>query len=307
MCDSRLAAGPAARLAADNYSRLAAGHWLDRERDHLARVDAFLEPHRARRRAGLAHPVHDFLFTYYSLRPRQLRVWHPGYGVVLDGPEARRYLSRTGYTRRDGGVGVSSEHLHARAGTVRFIADLLGATAARPPRFNCFGLHEWAMVYRSADVRHDSVPLRLGAAGTDAVVESMPLRCSHFDAYRFFTEPAARRNAAPLTREGQIATEQPGCVHAGMDLYKWAFKLGPLIESELVLDCLHLAADARVLDMRASPYDLRDYGFDPVAVESPGGRREYARAQQDLTERAAPLREALLQRCTALLDTATGK
>ena len=27
----------------------------------------------------------DFLFTYYSLRPRQLRVWHPGFGVVLGG------------------------------------------------------------------------------------------------------------------------------------------------------------------------------------------------------------------------------
>ena len=47
-----------------------------------------------------------------------------------------------------------------------------------------------------------------------------------------------------------------------MDCYKWAFKLGPLVESELVMDCLELAADARALDMRASPYDLRDYGFE---------------------------------------------
>ncbi|PRC54461.1 3-methyladenine DNA glycosylase, partial [Mycobacterium sp. ITM-2017-0098] len=82
-------------------------------------------------------------------------------------------------------------------------------------------------------VRHSRVPLRLGPAGTDAVVESMPLRCSHFDAYRFFTESAAPRNAQPLTRQTQVATEQPGCIHAGMDLYKWAFKLGPLIESSL--------------------------------------------------------------------------
>ena len=41
-----------------------------------------------------------------------------------------------------------------------------------------------------------------------------------------------------------------------MDLYKWCYKLGPLIESELLMDCLELAADARELDMRASPYDL---------------------------------------------------
>jgi hypothetical protein len=196
--------------------------------------------------------------------------------------------------------------LHARLGTVTFIAGLLGATASRPARFNCFGLHEWAMVYRSPSVRHERVPLRLGAAGTDAVVESMPLRCSHFDAYRFFTEAAAPRNAHQLTRPDQVASEQPGCVHAGMDLYKWAFKLGPLIESDLVLDCLDLATDARILDMRASPYDLGDLGFTPITVETADGRREYVRAQEGISERAAPLRARLLDRCAALQATATG-
>ena len=72
--------------------------------------------------------------------------------------------------------------------------------------------------------------------------------------------------SAPMPRcsrssEGQVASEQPGCLHAGMDLYKWAAKLGPLVASELLLDCLDLAADARAVDMRASPYDLTDYGF----------------------------------------------
>ena len=73
-----------------------------RERAHRSRVDAFLEPHLRRARAGEAHPVWDFLFTYYSLRPRQLRRWHPGYGVVLGGAAARRYLGRTGYGRTTG-------------------------------------------------------------------------------------------------------------------------------------------------------------------------------------------------------------
>ena len=91
------------------------------------------------------------------------------------------------------------------------------ATAQRPARLNCFGLHEWAMVYRAPEVRHEQVPLRLGGAGTDAVVESMPLRCSHFDAYRFFTAAAAPRNAEQLTRRDQVAHEQPGCLHAAMD------------------------------------------------------------------------------------------
>ena len=308
MSDSRPAAVSDSRPAAVSDSRPAAvlppSRWQLLQSAHHKRVDDFLEPHLARRRTGQTHPVFDFLFTYYSLRPRQLRVWHPGYGIVLAGESGHHHLDRAGYTRHPEGVTVSREHLHARVETVTFIADLLGATASRPARFNCFGLHEWAMVYQASTVRHGGVPLRLGAAATDAVVESMPLRCSHFDAYRFFTEPAARRNSQPLNRKSQIAAEQPGCVHAGMDLYKWAFKLAPLVDSGLVMDCLELAADARVLDMRASPYDLRALGFEPIAVENPGGRREYAKAQEAISERARPLRARLLDRCAALLSTA---
>jgi hypothetical protein len=278
--------------------------WLARERSHRDQVDDFCEPHRSRAAAGQPHPVWDFLFTYYSLRPRQLRIWHPGFGVALGGEAAHRFLGRSGYGQGVHGVAVTREHLLARADTVRFIAELLRATASRPARLNCFGLHEWAMVYRAPAVRHPQVPLRLGAAATDAVVESMPLRCSHFDAYRFFTEPAARRNADPLSHEGRLRSEQPGCVHAAMDCYKWAFKLGPLVESELVMRALRLAADARALDMRASPYDLREYGFEPIAVETPAGRAEYVRAQQAVAQRAAPLRATLADRCEALLAVA---
>jgi hypothetical protein len=280
--------------------------WTERERLHAERVDHFLAPHQDRARRGEAHPVWDFLFSYYSLKPRQLRRWHPGYGVALDGRSADRFLQRAGYGAHGSTVSVTREHLLARIETVEFIADLLRATARRPARLNCFGLHEWAMVYRAPDVRHGQVPLRLGAAATDAVVESMPLRCSHFDAYRFFTEPAAPRNAEALSRESQVATEQPGCVHVSMDCYKWAYKLGPLVSSELVADCLELAAEARELDMRASPYDLTRYGFEPVAIETAAGRAEYVRAQQDVADRAAPLRAALSDRCDLLLAAAHG-
>jgi hypothetical protein len=162
-------------------------------------------------------------------------------------------------------------------------------------------------VYRAPAVRHPQIPLRLGPAGIDAVVESMPLRCSHFDAYRFFTEPATRRNSEKLTRSAQVASEQPACIHANMDLYKWCYKLGPLVESELLMDCLELAAYARALDMRASPYDLGDYGFEPIAVETPAGRAEYVRAQQGVAERAAPLRAILADRCDLLLTSAAGE
>lgn len=74
--------------------------------------------------------------------------------------------------------------------------------------------------------------------------------------------------------------------------------------AELVLDCLHLSARARTLDMRASPYDLQAFGFRPVAIETPAGRAEYVRGQQEIASAAAPLRAALLDRCEALLAAA---
>ena len=277
--------------------------WLARADAHRQRAERFLGQHL--RRAGQDHPVWDFLFTYYSLRPRQLRHWHPGYGTVLAGGEAvRRYRARSGYLPVPEGVTVGHEYLRARVDTVRFIAGLLAATAGRPAQLNCFGMHEWAMVYRTDAVRHARVPLRLGARATDAAVESMPLRCSHFDAFRFFTAEAVPRNAGAPARDTRADWEQPGCLHANMDLYKWCYKLGPLADSELLFDCLELAAAARELDMRASPYDLSAYGYPPIAVEHPAGRAEYVRCQGAIAQRAAPLRAALLARCDLLLRAA---
>lgn len=279
--------------------------WTAREGAHTERTGRLLAPHRARAQAGQSHPVWDFLFTYYSFRPRQLSQWHPGFGTALDGPAAEKFLARSGYRRRGSEVALSREFLAARLPTVGFVADLLAATADRPARLNCFGMHEWAMVYRTPEVRHNGVPLRLGPAGTDTVLESMPLRCSHFDAYRFFTEDAVERNAEPLSRTGQVRHEQPGCVHANMDLYKWCYKLGPLLPSELVMDCFELACAARLLDMQASPYDLGEYGIEPILIETASGRTEYVRRQQDVADSAAALRTALREHCAAMMADAT--
>lgn len=280
---------------------LGEAQWTDRERRHTERADRMLTPHRTRARTGTKHPVWDFLFTYYSFRPRQLAVWHPGFGTALGGAAAEKFLGRTGYQRCDSAVTVSAEFLTSRLATVTFVANLLTATASRPARLNCFGMHEWAMAYRTREIRHDGVPLRLGPAGTDAVLESMPLRCSHFDAYRFFTPDAVGRNHEPLSREEQLRHEQPGCVHANMDLYKWCYKLGPLVPSELLMDCLELAHTARLLDMRASPYDLREYGIAPIEIETAVGRTDYVRHQQDVARRAAELRGAVRDHCVDLI------
>ncbi|WP_019925746.1 hypothetical protein [Nocardia sp. BMG111209] len=278
--------------------------WRARAATHRLRVDALIGAYLDRRAAGTKHPVIDFLFTYYGHKSAQLRRWHPGYGVAL--ANAAEFASARGYHEGpDGGSRTADPaFLLARRDTVAFVADLLRATASRPAQLSCFGLHEWAMVYRTDEVRHRQLPLRLGPHGTDAVVDSMPLRCTHFDAYRFFTPAAAPRNAEPLTREDQVHREQPGCLHATMDLYKWGFKLVPLIDSDLLLDCFELACAARDLDMRASPYDLSGLGYAPVPVETPAGRAEYVREQSRLADRAAPLRARLLDATADLLAEA---
>jgi hypothetical protein len=276
--------------------------WQHRAAAHEERVDVWVQPHLERRAAGVAHPVHDFLFTYYSQRPAALRRWHPGYGVtLLDAPE---YADLKGYATGSDGTTVSAAHVETHRPLVASIRELLVATASRPPAFGCFGLHEWAMVYRSADdpraVRHDW-PLRLGSAGTDKVVESHRVGCSHFDAFRFFTAPARPLNMLQPGRDDRPAFEQPGCLHAGMDLYKHAFRLSPSVPSELVADAFALAWDIRELDMRASPYDFSDLGYDPVRIETTDGKAEYVEAQRAFSERAAPLRQRLVDECDRLL------
>ncbi|WP_370359824.1 3-methyladenine DNA glycosylase [Catenulispora sp. MAP12-49] len=278
--------------------------WQARETAHRTRVAAWTDPHLRRRADNEAHPVMDFLFTYYSHRPARLLRWHPGAGVVLAGAAARERLAWRGYCETPEGVALDpAEFTDGRRRTAEFVRALLAATAGREPRLACFGLHEWAMVYRlePEQVRHSARRLRLGPAGTDEVVETQHIRCSHFDAYRFFTPDAVPLNTLRPTRDEQVANEQPGCLHAGMDLYKWAYKLDPFVPSELIADCFALAAEIREMDMRASPYDLAELGYPPIAIETPAGRAEYAGMQAEFARRGAPLRRRLIDVCDALL------
>jgi hypothetical protein len=157
------------------------------------------------------------------------------------------------------------------------------------------------MVYRPEDgeVRHE-LPLRLGPAGTADVVDRSRVRCTHADAYRFFSRRARPLNELRPTRENQPDLEQPGCLHATMDLYKWAYKLAPAVPGELLADCFALAVEVRELDMRASPYDLAALGYPAVRIETPEGRAEYVTAQRGFAERGAALRARLLEVCGTL-------
>ncbi|MGN0096435.1 MAG: 3-methyladenine DNA glycosylase [Corynebacterium sp.] len=238
------------------------------------------------------------MFSYYPVTPGKLGRWNPGFGVSLvadagDRPGTTGSLREFQDDRDTPLWELDAPALMAKRGrSFRYIRRLLAATVEHTPRFSCFGMHEWAMVYRDTP-RHPE-PLRLGADGTDRVVENNTLRCTHIDAFRFFTDEAVPRNTLYPTRATQAEMEQPGCLHATMDLYKWATKLGPLVPGELWLDTFRLACDVRRTDMEASPYDLRDWGFEPVAVETAEGRAEYVRRQRDFAARGQVLRRSLV-------------
>ncbi|MDY0909632.1 3-methyladenine DNA glycosylase [Microbacterium sp. CFBP9034] len=275
---------------------LSAAEWRAREEAHAARADEMTAAHRARASRGERHPVEDFLFTYYSYKPALLRRWHPGAGRELADAAATPRAQWRWYASGDapGSLVVDAIAMRQdRGALITNIGRILRATANRTGSFGCFGLHEWAMVYREPGHRHE-VPLRLGQTATDAVVEAHDLRCTHFDAFRFFTPEAAPLNRDEPSRERQADLEQPGCLHAGMDLYKWAMKLGPLVPGELLLDAFALARDIRTLDMRASPYDLTAWGYDPVPIETAQGKAEYVAAQRVFAERGRALRAGLL-------------
>lgn len=283
---------------------LAEADWLARRSAHETRVSVWTDPHRARTARGEKHPVYDFLFSYYAFRPAWLRRWHPGPDVVLAGEAAREFLRWPEYRTVEGGVMLDPAALPAhRQQFVIWLRELLAVMQVRPAFYGCYGLHEWAMVYRQTpeEVRHNQYPLRFPPDELARIVEAAPVTCTHFDAFRFFTAPARPLNNLQPTRPTTSQFEQRGCLHANMDLYKWAFKLAPFTPSELIADCFALARDIREIDMRASPYDLRALGFPPIAIETPAGRAEYEQHQRAFATRGEPLRARLLTLCRRLL------
>ncbi len=281
---------------------LSPSEWRSRRDAHEARVQPWIEPRLARRSRGESHPVEDFLFEYYTYRPAQLHRWHPGLGIALqDGEE---FLTHKNYRASPQGVTADPTTLPPRRRVgIHWLRKMLAATADRPPALGCFGLHEWAMVYRAETIRHESWPLRLSSSEIVAVVESLGPRCTHFDALRFFTPVARPLNKHQPTRATSADFEQPGCLHTNMDLYKWAMKSLPFASSELVADCFGLARKIRTLDMRASPYDFSAMSLDPVRIETPAGRAEYEDSQRDFARKAAPLRQRLIALCDGILAT----
>jgi hypothetical protein len=283
-------------MSSDLPTIIAEAQWAERERAHQTRAGEWVEPHLQRQLRGERHPVEDFLFSYYPFRPAHLQRWSPGAGVILAGESARKFLRWKFFSAREGGVWLDPHDFPlSRQSGLHHALSLLRATEQRPAQWGCFGLHEWAMVYREESGRHREVPLRLPPAELAAFVESLPIRCSHYDAFRFFTPAAQPLNRWQPQRETQIEFEQSGCLHANMDLYKWSYKFAPWIPAELMADCFALAREIRTVDMRASPYDLSTQGYTPIRIEMSEGRAEYESAQRRFAAASIPLRRRLIE------------
>lgn len=282
-----------------NVASLEQGQWEAMAAGHMNAARRFTEGPRYRRDRGERHPVEDFLFEYYPYPFSLIEQWQPGIGVSLrfDDLEALpRHFTGKRYRIENGTCCLDPAALSGKElERLGWIASLLRATQSHAPNFSCHGLHEWAMVYRAEEVRHSSIaPLRLPQKEIDALIKSRNIACTHHDAFRFFARDARPLNRIQPTLDTRQENEQPGCVHANMDLYKWAAKSMPWIGSELLLEAFALATQLRDLDMRASPYDLSKWGVVAVRIETREGRREYEAEQRRLAVIAADLRVRLI-------------
>lgn len=277
--------------------------WVARKRSHELRVHELLSEHLRRRSHGVKHPVFDFLFEYYSFRSTNLGIWSPGVGVTLE-KSPKHTLPALAWETTPAGVELSLRKLSPRrVQSLEWIIDLLTKTQQRPARFGCHGLHEWAMVYRSPEFRYlGSVPLRLSLEEIAQIVDTQGLCCTHYDAFRFFTQAARPLNSVQPSWDERLAMEQRGCLHVNMDLYKWASKFWPWVNAELLVDTFELALEARKIDMRASPYNLEEFGFKPIPIETEQGRLEYEQEQREIATRAIPLRARLIHALDSLLN-----
>ena len=283
-------------------SYLQLDQWQPLANTHRNDVRKWTVPYRRRKASHQQHPVLDFLFTYYPFSLGKLEQWHPGYGIKLESDEPRhcqqrhpRFQSRH-YQYRDRTITLATDALSDKEiKRLQWIHNLLCLSQKRTANFACHGLHEWAMVFQGQDVRHrESTPLRLPQNQIDQLVSSRTITCSHFDAYRFFSPSAIELNKLKPTLGSRQDFEQCGCLHTNMDLYKWASKCMPWVGSKLLWDCFQLALKARELDMRASPYDLSGYGYEPVAIETEQGRKQYETLQRQISKESIPLRQQLI-------------
>ena len=128
--------------------------WSARRASHEARVDAWVQPHLARRAAGVAHPVEDFLFGYYAQRPAALRRWHPGFGTGL--ADGASYAGLKGYGVGAGVAAVTREHRASQRVLLttlhRLLRGITGASSRTAARSSSVSV-SWTPTYNGSPAR----------------------------------------------------------------------------------------------------------------------------------------------------------
>ena len=140
--------------------------WTDLAVQHRKRMESLLYPEHAehgstlkeRRHAVDQHPIYNFLHTYYRYSAESLMRYSPGPGVrLLD----------TDMTSNSGLLHSvllllccgRSVHRQDKLNSLRQPRDFMN-TIDKQPVFSCYGLHEWAMLYKGHEKHQKQLDLR---------------------------------------------------------------------------------------------------------------------------------------------------
>ena len=191
------------------------------------------------------------------------------------------------------GITANAQQAASPAGGSHSLAARYAFSFPRTARlFRVLGLHEWAMVYRTESIRHGQWPLRVTSRQISEIVESLGPRCTHYDAFRFFSAGGASFEQVPTdTPHGRRAgaTGLPARKHGSLQV---GFQAGAFYRFRVGRG-LFRTRDAKFArsTCSASPYDFTALGYFPVKIETPEGRAEYEAKQREFALYAAPLRE----------------
>ena len=133
------------------------------------------------------HPIYNFLFFYYGYDLNRLLRWSPGPLRELAGVAPKEYVlwKGAGWRSLARGHGLIDPLLISKRARARYTstASILRQTATRAPQLQCFGLHEWAMLYTPSPdgppnfSEFQQLPTRLSRAEVNTVVEMATMAC----------------------------------------------------------------------------------------------------------------------------------
>ena len=160
---------------------------------------------RERRHAVNSHPIYNFLHTYYRYSSEELLLYSPGIGVGLkdvmhdnikplrtsNGKQKRKKKNSTGMkellhplihlsdseNNKSDASYNPQKLIHPLQPSGRYgwttmsrNRDILAKSSLKQPNFACYGLHEWAMLYKNYPPHQKNLSLRVSQDTIDELV-----------------------------------------------------------------------------------------------------------------------------------------